>query len=151
MSPKVYYPPCRKQLPWACVCCCVRLFVTPWTVAHQAPLSMGFFSCKNTGVDCHNSYRREKEEKGREKENPRSSCRDGQVLSKPFPTSSLLLTITKERKEFFGKLGQFQNLARSPPSDKVNPFLLRYILFAFKFSYSINCHRKISSGVGNLD
>ena len=21
---------------------CVRLFVTPWTVAHQAPLSMGF-------------------------------------------------------------------------------------------------------------
>ena len=30
-----------------CICvvqvhCCVRLFVTPWTVAHQAPLSMGF-------------------------------------------------------------------------------------------------------------
>ena len=26
-----------------CVCvCCVRLFVTPWTVAHQAPLSMKF-------------------------------------------------------------------------------------------------------------
>ena len=29
-----------------CVCVCVlshiRLFVTPWTVAHQAPLSMGF-------------------------------------------------------------------------------------------------------------
>ena len=22
---------------------CVRLFVTPWTVAHQVPLSMGFF------------------------------------------------------------------------------------------------------------
>ena len=22
--------------------CCVRLFVTPWTVAHQAPPSMGF-------------------------------------------------------------------------------------------------------------
>ena len=22
---------------------CVQLFVTPWTVAHQAPLSMGFF------------------------------------------------------------------------------------------------------------
>ena len=30
----------------------VRLFVTLWIVAHQAPLSMGFFS-KNTGVDCH--------------------------------------------------------------------------------------------------
>ena len=25
-----------------CVCCRVRYFVTPWTVAHQAPLSMGF-------------------------------------------------------------------------------------------------------------
>ena len=45
--------------------------------------------------------------------------------------------------------GKFQNLARSPPSDKVNPFLPRYILFAFKFSYSINCQRKISSGMGN--
>ena len=30
----------------------VRLFVIPWTVAHQAPLSMGF-SGKNTGVGCH--------------------------------------------------------------------------------------------------
>ena len=28
----------------------VWLFVTPWTVAHQAPLSMGFWS---TGVGCH--------------------------------------------------------------------------------------------------
>ena len=27
----------------------VQLFVTPWTVAHQAPLSMGF-SGKNSGV-----------------------------------------------------------------------------------------------------
>jgi len=28
------------------MCCmlrCVQLFVTPWTVAHQAPLSTGFF------------------------------------------------------------------------------------------------------------
>ena len=24
------------------VCCCVSDFATPWTVAHQAPLSMGF-------------------------------------------------------------------------------------------------------------
>ena len=30
----------------------VWLFATPWTVAHQAPLSMGFPS-KNTGVGCH--------------------------------------------------------------------------------------------------
>ena len=30
----------------------VRLFATPWTVAYQAPLSMGFPS-KNTGVDFH--------------------------------------------------------------------------------------------------
>ena len=31
---------------------CFRLFVTPWTAACQAPLSMGF-SGKNTGVGCH--------------------------------------------------------------------------------------------------
>ena len=30
----------------------VQLNVTPWTVAHQAPLSMGF-SGKNTGVSCY--------------------------------------------------------------------------------------------------
>ena len=41
-----------------CVCVCaqllshVRLFVTPWTVVHQAPLSMRF-SSKNTGMGCH--------------------------------------------------------------------------------------------------
>ena len=29
-----------------------QLFATPWTTAHQAPLSMGF-SRQNTGVDCH--------------------------------------------------------------------------------------------------
>ena len=29
-----------------------NFFATPWTVAHQAPLSMGFPS-KNTGVGCH--------------------------------------------------------------------------------------------------
>ena len=31
---------------------CVRLFASPWTVAYQAPLSMGF-SSKSTGVGCH--------------------------------------------------------------------------------------------------
>ena len=25
-----------------CVLSCIQLFATPWTVAHQAPLSMGF-------------------------------------------------------------------------------------------------------------
>ena len=30
----------------------VWLFVTPWTVAHQAPLSMGF-PAKNTGMGCY--------------------------------------------------------------------------------------------------
>ena len=29
-----------------------QLFATQWTVAHQAPLSMGFFR-QNTGVGCH--------------------------------------------------------------------------------------------------
>ena len=38
----------RKMHPRACLCVCVcalncvQLFVTPWTVARQAPLSMGF-------------------------------------------------------------------------------------------------------------
>ena len=31
----------------------VRLFATPWTVARQAPLSMGTSPGKNTGVGCH--------------------------------------------------------------------------------------------------
>ena len=31
---------------------CVSLFLTPWTVARQAPLSMGF-SGKNAGVGSH--------------------------------------------------------------------------------------------------
>ena len=35
-----------------CALSCVRLFATPWSVARQAPLSMGFPS-KNTGVGCH--------------------------------------------------------------------------------------------------
>ena len=30
----------------------VRLFVTVWTVAYQAPASTGFFSGKSTGVGC---------------------------------------------------------------------------------------------------
>ena len=36
---------------WWCVCS-ARLFVTPWTVACQAPLPTGFLG-KNTGVGCH--------------------------------------------------------------------------------------------------
>ena len=28
--------------PCVCVLSCILLFGTPWTVAHQAPLSMGF-------------------------------------------------------------------------------------------------------------
>ena len=31
----------------------VQLFMTPWTIVRQAPLSMGFFSGKNIGVCCH--------------------------------------------------------------------------------------------------
>ena len=37
---------------YACVLGCIWLFATPWTVAHEAPLTMGFF-IKNTGVGCH--------------------------------------------------------------------------------------------------
>ena len=44
----------RETLTKACRCSLshVRLFATPWTVAHQALLSLGF-SSKNTGVGCH--------------------------------------------------------------------------------------------------
>ena len=31
----------------------VRLFATPWTVASQAPLSMGILPGKNIGLGCH--------------------------------------------------------------------------------------------------
>ena len=31
----------------------VQFFATSWTVAHQAPLSMGFFSGKNSGMGFH--------------------------------------------------------------------------------------------------
>ena len=31
-----------KGCVYACMLSCVRLFETPWTVAHQVPLSMGF-------------------------------------------------------------------------------------------------------------
>ena len=31
----------------------IRLFAAPWTVARQAPLSMGFPRLENTGVSCH--------------------------------------------------------------------------------------------------
>ena len=31
-----------RQKKWSCSVVCVRLFATPWTVACQAPLSMGF-------------------------------------------------------------------------------------------------------------
>ena len=31
----------------------VQLFVTPWTVTHQVPLSVGVSPGKNTGVGCH--------------------------------------------------------------------------------------------------
>ena len=30
----------------------IQLFATSWTVAHQTPLSMGFFQARNTGVGC---------------------------------------------------------------------------------------------------
>ena len=33
---------CQESEPRACVLSHVQLFATPWTVAHQAPLSMGF-------------------------------------------------------------------------------------------------------------
>ena len=51
----IYMHACVCVCVYACVFSgftCVRFFVTPWTVARQALLSMGF-SSKNTGVSCH--------------------------------------------------------------------------------------------------
>ena len=45
-------PSLADMLPFAPSLCRVRLCATPWTVAHQALLSMGF-SRQETGVDCH--------------------------------------------------------------------------------------------------
>ena len=44
-----------QGLVCVCVCACsvVSSSVTPWSIAHQAPLSMGFSPVKNTGVSCH--------------------------------------------------------------------------------------------------
>jgi len=57
---------------------CVQLFASPWTVAHQAPLSMGF-SGKNTGVGFHFLLQRIFPAQGL---NPISyvSCTDRQIL-----------------------------------------------------------------------
>ena len=41
-----------SRCTYVCALSYVWLFVVPWTVAHQTPLSMGFLS-KNTGVGCH--------------------------------------------------------------------------------------------------
>ena len=44
---------------WTCIACvlnrfsCVQLCATPWTAAHQAPLSRGDSVGKSTGVECH--------------------------------------------------------------------------------------------------
>ena len=42
--------PCYLD-PCVCVLSRAQFFVTPWTVAHQVPMSMEF-SSKNTGGDC---------------------------------------------------------------------------------------------------
>ena len=43
----MYYHWNINSIVWMCVCAqllsCVWLYVTPWTVTHQTPLSMGFF------------------------------------------------------------------------------------------------------------
>jgi len=46
---------CKNSLLFVLSRSVVSDFVTLWTVAHQAPLSMGFFSGENTGVGCRGS------------------------------------------------------------------------------------------------
>ena len=52
LSLQVYDPVCVYGGACAQLLSCVQLFVTPWAVALQAPLSMEF-SGKNTAVGCH--------------------------------------------------------------------------------------------------
>ena len=56
--PQAYIPLFRllsKSPRDACLLACsvVSDSATPWTIAHQAPLSMGFSWQENTGVGCH--------------------------------------------------------------------------------------------------
>ena len=54
----------RLRTAYTGVCVCMRvqplnhvwLFATPGTVVRQASLSVGLFSSKNTGVDCHRYF-----------------------------------------------------------------------------------------------
>ena len=42
---------CTHVCVCTCALCHIRLFATPWTVAHQGPLSMGFFQAKTLQWD----------------------------------------------------------------------------------------------------
>ena len=46
-------PPGKPSTYVVVVLSCIRLCETPWTIASQAPLSLGFSRQKNTGVGCH--------------------------------------------------------------------------------------------------
>ena len=48
---KVYFLYGLSQILIACMVSRVGVFATPWIIAHQAPLSLGFPS-KNTEVGC---------------------------------------------------------------------------------------------------
>ena len=55
VSPKRVQGGCTLLHPsatWSFMLSCVWLFVTPWTVVQQAPLSMDYPG-KNIGMDCH--------------------------------------------------------------------------------------------------
>ena len=60
LSPPGLFSPGSGEKDTMCVCACilsrfscVRLFVTPWTIAHQAPLSMGILQARIlSGLPC---------------------------------------------------------------------------------------------------
>ena len=65
---------------WQFVCSCVQLFATPWTVAHQAPLSMEFSRQEYwSGLPFPSPL----------PFNPASSLEKGDALSSPLPLDSL--------------------------------------------------------------
>ena len=99
-----------------CACCHDQLFVTPCTVAHQAPLSMEF-SGKNTGVGCHFLLQGD--------------------LPKPGvkPVSLVYLAMSRQILYQMHHLGRGESLEISVMHQYLQNYLLGEISFLIKFIY----------------
>ena len=71
----------------------IRLFVTPWTIARQAPLSMGFPG-KNTGVNCHFLLQGIFQTQGSNLHLPSISCTAGRFFTTEPPGKAIYILIS---------------------------------------------------------